>query len=314
MSSAKNCNPSGAAYQQRYHDKMSPPYNEEDIGDSLINDNSPFRQRLPWYRRTVRGWGLHHIIGGAFICLGLLVIVFAKPLFSSPPAFPPVADHLEKRVDKGTVRLAMLGTGAMGLSGIGSAFSSSSVGQGIFNGLVTLFSGIILYTSDTSRISEFFGYPTKRDVEEEKGLMSINGVFPQETNAWNYLHTVKDTKLDWHHHGRNVGGWVRFNSDDTTSWGTKVNYTLPSSDIEKRESGGCEVLGTCPQAQADIILNTNPGDSGGIGDEEWDSDDWNQLATSWVSQLQSAMADTGNFEIDNPAGVAISGTFEVDQS
>ena len=58
----------------------------------------------------------------------------------------------------------------------------------------------------------------------------------------------------------------------------------------------------------------NFNDPGGAApeDEEWDNDDWTQLAQSIVDQLQAADGDMANFEIDNPFGIVLSGTLECD--
>lgn len=301
---------------------MSPVHDEEgEIGNSLPNDAILLRQeRIPWYRRLTRKVEVHHVVGSFFICVFLLVLVFAKPLFGAKqPAslYQSIAaddTKLDKRVDKGTVRLAMLGSIALGGSQIGSAIGAKSVGQGVVGALIGIFSGIVIKWSGSSAATVFFGY-TKRDVRTDPlGAFSINGVFPHETQAWEYLHTVKDVKHPWTHHLSGATGWVKFHQDKTSTWGSGFNYTLTDDDLAKRESGGCEVLGTCPQSQGEVIVNLTSGDDAGESDEEWDQDDWQQLAESWVSQLQSAGQDDGTFEIDNPAGVALSGSFEVDSA
>jgi hypothetical protein len=108
-----------------------------------------------------------------------------------------------------------------------------------------------------------------------------------------------------------------FHRDKSTTMGHVFNVTRElddgtDNDLAVRETG-CVATNTCwDDYQAEVILNYN--DPGGVTpeDEEWDNDDWSQIAQSVVGQLQAANGDKANFEIDNPFGIVLTGSLECD--
>jgi hypothetical protein len=300
-------------------------YERHAVDDKLLADRDI--ERLPPSPSPSPRMQLHHYLGGFFIVLGIITIVAFSWQGVSPSGRTvgmATARHcLIKRVDKGTVRLSMIALGAMGINTAGTAISSatSAVAQGLAGGFVTLISGIGLATSGTAAASKFFGY-RKRGGQDVHSIISINGVTPLDTAAWENIHQTYGVRFPFLHNELNTSGWVMFHPDQSVTAGTIFNYTVEATNstevgiqkaLEKRESG-CVATDTCDSgsSQAEIIMNFNNPGGAAPADEEWDNDDWTQLAQSIVDQLAAGNGDKADFEIDNPFGIVLTGNFEVD--